>query len=186
MRKKISPNNLVPISFILILIMFWELSTIIWKIPGYILPAPSGIIKTLFSAYSLMHPHIIATLKEAFIGFSLAIILSFITAFIMDSIPLVKKAIYPLIITSQTIPIISVAPLIIIWFGYGILPKILIALLVCFFPILISLLDGLASTDDELINLLKSMGANKIFIIKNVKLPSALPYLFSGLKISAS
>jgi len=109
MRKKISPNNLVPISFILILIMFWELSTIIWKIPGYILPAPSGIIKTLFSAYSLMHPHIIATLKEAFIGFSLAIILSFITAFIMDSIPLVKKAIYPLIITSQTIPIISVA-----------------------------------------------------------------------------
>lgn len=186
MRKKISLNNLVSISFILILIMFWELSIIIWKIPNYILPAPTVIIKTLFATYSIMHPHIIATLKEAFLGFLLAVIFSFITAFIMDSIPLVKKALYPVIITSQTIPIISVAPLIIIWFGYGVLPKIFIALLVCFFPILISLLDGLASTDDELINLLKSMGANKIFIIRNVKLPSALPYLFSGLKISAS
>jgi len=186
MHERSPYKNIVPICFLFFLLVFWELAIVIWKIPHYILPSPITIIKALVTTRKLMYPHIIATLKEAFIGFSIAIIFSFIIAFIMDSAPLIKDAVYPLVITSQTIPIISVAPLIIIWFGYGILPKIIIALLVCFFPILISLLDGLAATDKELVDLLKSMGANKFFIMKNVKLPSALPYLFSGLKISAS
>ncbi|MGI6552569.1 MAG: ABC transporter permease [Bacillota bacterium] len=109
-----------------------------------------------------------------------------VLALLMDRIHCLYRAFYPLVIVSQTIPIIFLAPLLIIWFGFGILPKILVSILVCFFPVTISFFDGLANVDEELVNLLKSMGASPRQIMTMVKLPAALPSLFSGLRISAT
>jgi ABC-type nitrate/sulfonate/bicarbonate transport system permease component len=181
-----SAGYIVPGVFMAFLLIVWEYAVIFGNIKKFILPPPSLIFRTLIDTFPIMTPHIMATLKESAIGFSLGILFSFILAFLLDEIPLVKKAVYPLIIISQTIPIISVAPLFIIWFGYGLLPKVLVVMLVCFFPILVNLLDGLAAVDKDLLNLLKSMGAGKTKIFRFVKLPSALPYFFAGLKISAS
>ena len=168
------------------LIAIWEIISRTGSVPSYILPAPSKIIYSLFSNFSLMGRHILVTVYETLVGFIISVFLGIIIAIIMDGLPFVKKVIYPLLITSQTIPIITLAPLFIIWFGYGYLPKIIIVILICFFPISINLLQGLGSVDIELINLLKSMGASKYQIYKIVKLPASLPSLFSGLKIAAT
>jgi len=179
-------NNLYSLLFFLMLIAIWEIISRTGSVPSYILPAPSMIIYSLFSNFSLMGRHILVTVYETLVGFIISVFLGIIIAIIMDGLPFVKKVIYPLLITSQTIPIITLAPLFIIWFGYGYLPKIIIVILICFFPISINLLQGLGSVDIELINLLKSMGASKYQIYKIVKLPASLPSLFSGLKIAAT
>jgi ABC-type nitrate/sulfonate/bicarbonate transport system permease component len=133
-----------------------------------------------------MQYDILITLYEAAVGFIIAIIFSVVIAIAMDSIIGFKKTIYPVLIISQTVPIIIIAPLFIIWFGYGYAPKIIIVTLICFFPITISLLQGLIAVDKELVDLLRSMGSNKLQIYKFVKIPSAMPSFFSGLKIAAT
>lgn len=130
--------------------------------------------------------HAYVTLFEALLGFLVSVALAFVLAVAMDSLPLLGRALYPLLVTTQTIPIISVAPLFLIWFGYGLLPKVLVVVLVCFFPVAVSLLQGLTAVDPDLIDLLRSMGASKVMVLRLVKLPAALPSLFSGLKIAAT
>jgi len=179
-------DKIIPTSFFTILLFIWEIISRLEVVPAYILPSPTKIIKTLIINLPLLKEHILVTLMEALVGFSISIVFAMIIAIAMDSIPIVKKAVYPLIITSQTIPIITIAPLFAIWFGFGYLPKIVIVVLVCFFPITISLLEGLSSVEPELLNLIKSMGASKVELYKIVKIPAALPSFFSGLKISAT
>jgi len=179
-------DKIIPISFFAILLFIWEAVARLQIVPTYILPAPTKIINTLIINLPLLKEHILVTLMEALIGFVISIIFAMMIAIVMDSIPIVKKAVYPLIITSQTIPIITIAPLFAIWFGFGYFPKVVIVILVCFFPITISLLEGLSSVEPELLNLIKSMGANRVELYKMVKLPAALPSFFSGLKISAT
>lgn len=179
-------DKLIPFSFFAFLVLIWEVVARFEVVPTYILPGPTRILRTLFVNLPILKEHIIVTLMEALVGFLIAIIFAIGISIIMDSIPIVKKTIYPLIITSQTVPIITIAPLFAIWFGFGYLPKIVIVVLVCFFPITISLLEGLSSVDEDLLNLIKSMGASKFDLYKIVKLPSALPSFFSGLKISAT
>jgi len=179
-------DKAIPAVFFIFIITIWEIGVKLSHTPNWILPPPSLVIKNLFTIFPLLNDHMKATLFEAIVGFISAILISFIIALVMDSIPFVKKALYPLLVVSQTIPIISVAPLFIIWIGFGILPKIIVVQLVCFFPIVISLLGGLSSVDQDLLNLLKAMGASKFQLFKMVKLPGAMPSFFSGLKISAS
>ncbi len=157
-----------------------------WAIPDYILPGPLQVLSAFAGQLSLIAQHARSTLIECLAGFSAAIMFSFVAAFAMDEILLVKRLIYPLIVASQTIPIISVAPLFIIWFGYGMLPKIIVVFLVCFFPVTISLLGGLTAVDREYIELFRSMQAGRVDIFRMVKLPLALPAFFSGLKISTA
>jgi len=133
-----------------------------------------------------MQLHILITLYEAFAGFVIAIILSFLIAVLMDSLYGFKKTVYPLLIISQTIPIIILAPLFVIWFGYGYTPKLVIVILICFFPVTISLMQSLSSVDRELIDLMRSMGSTKFQIYKYVKLPASMTGFFSGLKIAAT
>jgi ABC-type nitrate/sulfonate/bicarbonate transport system permease component len=133
-----------------------------------------------------MQFHILITLYEAFAGFLIAIALSFLIAVLMDSLYSFKKTVYPLLIISQTIPIIILAPLFVIWFGYGYTPKLVIVILICFFPVTISLIQSLSSVDRELIDLMRSMGSSKFQIYKYVKLPASMTGFFSGLKIAAT
>lgn len=170
----------------LFLLVLWEALVRINHMPAYILPGPLQILRTLGETFPLLVKHTTSTLEEALLGFALAIATAFVAAFILNQFYWLNQAVYPLLIVSQTVPIITLAPLFLIWFGWGLLPKILVVILVCFFPIVISLLNGLNSVDPDLINLFRSMGASKMAIFKMVKLPAAMPGFFSGLKISAS
>jgi len=185
MRKDIK-NKVYPIIFFIVLLLIWETVSRFEVFPPFILPSPSSIIISLITDFTSMQYDILITLYEALTGFIIAIILSVAIAVAMDSIIGFKKTIYPVIIISQTVPIIIIAPLFIIWFGYGYAPKIIIVTLICFLPIPISLLQGLIAVDKELIDLLRSMGASKFQIYKFVKIPSAMPGFFSGLKIAAT
>ncbi|MBM3714000.1 MAG: ABC transporter permease [Actinobacteria bacterium] len=133
-----------------------------------------------------MQSHILITLYETLVGFTISIFLSVAISIIMDALISVRRTLYPLLVISQTIPIIILAPLFIIWFGYGYLPKIIIVILICFFPITISLLQGLVTVDKDFIDLMRSMGAGKYQIYRLVKIPSAMPNFFAGLKIAAT
>lgn len=185
MRKNIK-NKFYPIIFFIALLLAWETVSRFEVFPPFILPSPSSILVSLITGFTSMQYDILITLYEALTGFIIAIILSVVIAITMDSIIGFKKTLYPVLIISQTVPIIIIAPLFIIWFGYGYTPKIVIVTLICFFPITISLLQGLAAVDKELIDLLRSMGSNKLQIYKFVKIPSAMPGFFSGLKIAAT
>ena len=187
MKKfKSTADGLIPFVFIGILLAGWEYTVKLRAIPEWILPGPVQIVRTLIDNAPLIAKHAQSTLIECLAGFAVAILFSFIVAFLMDEISLFRKAVYPLIVASQTIPIVSVAPLFIIWFGYGILPKIIVVVLVCFFPIAISLLSGLAAVDNDYLELFRSMQASKLKIFRMVKLPLAMPSFFSGLRISAA
>ena len=185
-KKKNIVFNFYSVLFFILILAVWEIVSRTGAFPEYILPAPTKILSSVFINFRLYRFDLIITIIETLSGFLIAMVLAFITSVLMDSFKAVNKILYPLLITSQTIPIITLAPLFIIWFGYGLLPKIIIVILICFFPITVSLLSGFANADDEQINLLKSMKANRFHIYKYIKLPSSLPGFFSGLKIAAT
>jgi len=179
-------NRIYPVVFFIAILIIWEIISRSGILPQYVLPAPSNIVVSLVVNFPSLLDDMIITLLEALIGFAIAILLAVAMAIIMDSVIGFKKTVYPVMIISQTIPIIILAPLFIIWFGYGYTPKVVIVVLICFFPITISLLQGLVSVDRELIDLLRSMGASKFQLYRFVKIPSAMPNFFAGLKIAAT
>ncbi len=170
----------------LVFTLIWELLCRVLDIQEYILPAPSAIILALWTHFPLMLPHIAVTLFTALIGFLLAIIVAALFALCMDLLPPLRRALYPYIVVSQTVPIIFIYPLFLIWFGFGLTAKVVVVILVCFFPVAVSLTDGLQHTDPELIDLYRSMKATPLQIFLQVRLPGSLPALFSGLRIAAT
>lgn len=179
-------DKLIPIFFIVAILVLWELLVSLGVVERYILPSPTDIVKALITNGADIMAHTWVTFFEGMTGLLVAVFLSLIMAVVMDQFPVVKKAIYPVLVISQTVPIIVIAPLLAMWFGFGIAPKIFVVVLVCFFPITVNLIEGLQSVDGELINLVRSMGATKSQIFAKIKFPSALPYFFSGLKIAAT
>lgn len=177
---------LPPLGVLLLLVLLWEYVVRILHIDKFILPAPSRILEALINSSALLIEHSSFTGKEALLGFLLAVFLGMLLATIMSLIDVVKETIYPLVIVSQTVPIIALSPLLIIWFGYGILPKVMVVTLVCFFPITVSFVEGLAKVDTDIVKVLEAMGASKFQVFRKVQFPAALPALFSGLKISAA
>lgn len=177
---------LVPGLFILALLVFWEISVWVSKIEAWILPAPSAIFQSLWKIRDLLWMHSLQTLYEAMMGLLLAILLGIGIAILIDRSYWARKALYPLLVISQTIPIIAIAPLFLIWFGYGLVPKVVVVTLVCFFPIAVNLADGFSMVDKDMIRLINSMGASPMQVFRKVKLPAALPFFFSGLRISGT
>ena len=186
-RKFLSINlNLIPAVFMLSLLAAWETGYAQGWLPRLILPAPSLIFMALVKDASLLSYHARVTLVEAFLGLGLGVVLAFILSLVMERFHLLRKAIYPLLVISQTVPVIAVAPLLVLLLGYGMAPKVTLVILVCFFPIVIALLDGFTQTDVDAINLLQSMGASRWQVMQHLKLPNAMPGFFSGLKISVA
>jgi len=130
--------------------------------------------------------HAQTTLTEAFLGMAAGTALGFVIAMLMDRFHLFYKSVYPIIVLTQTVPTVAIAPLLVLWMGYGILPKITLIVIITFFPVTVSLLEGFRSADPDALNLLKAMGANRLQCFTHIKLPSALGQFFSGLKISVS
>lgn len=187
--KNISKKYLsyfLPGLFLLFFIVVWELATRELNIQKWILPKPTEIFTSFWEAREILWQHTLQTLLETAIGFGLAIVAGVLWAVVMDFSVLFRKTFYPLLVISQTIPIIAVAPLFIIWFGYGLLPKVIVVALVCFFPIATNLADGLRSVDRDMVKLMDGLGASTGQIFKMVKLPASLPFFFSGLRVAGT
>lgn len=181
-----TPKLLVPAGVLIVLAAVWELAVFGLAVPKWILPAPSAIWQAFWDTRSLMGAHVGQTMLEVAIGIGVALTTGVAVAAVLDFSPWLRRAVYPLLVISQTVPILALAPLLIIWFGFGIAPKVIVVTLFCFFPIAINTSDGLTSTEPELIDLFRSMGATWPQIWIKVRLPAAAPYFFSGLKIAAT
>jgi ABC-type nitrate/sulfonate/bicarbonate transport system permease component len=180
-------SNISPsISVIILIIIFWEVGVRFWDIPRGILPAPSQIMGEAFRLRSVLLGHALTTVTEALGGLILAIFVGAIVGALISSFGFIRRAFLPILVITQNIPMMVLAPLIVVWFGFGIQPKIGIVTLVCFFPIAINTADALMRSDQELLELLKSMGATRWQLLRLVRIPQALPAFFSGLQIAAT
>ncbi len=175
-----------PIALIFILLVSWEMIVTWREISTWILPAPSETLLVIWESYPILIPHILQTLQEIALGLLVALVTGVGLAAALDLSAWLRRAVYPLLVISQTIPILALAPLLIIWFGFGLTPKVLVVTLFCFFPIAINTTDGLRATDPDLLSLLRAMGATRRQLWLKVRLPSSLPYFFSGLRIAAT
>jgi ABC-type nitrate/sulfonate/bicarbonate transport system permease component len=155
-------------------------------IPNFVLPAPSAVVMALLENFDVLAAHSAQTLLEVAIGFSLASAFGILTALTMSAIPLLRRMLMPWFIASQTIPLVALAPLMLVWFGFGLEPKIIIVVLACFFPITVSFFDGLGRTQPEHLEIMRSYNATLPQTYQFARVPAALPALFSGLKTSAA
>lgn len=171
---------------ILSLILFWELYVKLSQTPAYVLPAPSLIIKAFSTNFATIFTHSCTTFYESLIGIGISLILALIIGILMDISPLLHKCIYPILLISQTIPAIVLSPLLVIYFGFGLLPKIIIVVLMCFFPICINFSESLTKSNENYSNLIKSYGGNTYHLYKIVKIPASLKSIFAGLKIASA
>lgn len=175
-----------PAAVLLTLLAVWEIAVRLNDTPRWMMPAPSDIAQSFRDDWGMLMMHTRVTLTEVLIGFGIAVAAGLLTGIAIDSSRIIERALYPLLIASQTIPMVVLAPLFLIWFGYGLLPKVLITALVAYFPLAVNTVDGLKSTDRELLKLMVSMGAGRWQIFRLAKVPSALPLIFSGARISVA
>ena len=171
---------------LLLLIFFWRLLCASGAVPSYMLPSPVDVARAFVNDFSNLMYHAGTTLQEAAYGLVIGVVLAFAIATVMDRFLILDQAFSPLLVISQTIPTIAIAPLLVLWMGFGMAPKITLVVITTFFPIAVGLLEGYRSVDPDAVDLLRAMGANRRQIFRHVKFPASLPYFFSGLKISAS
>ena len=189
LRKKllnITYKVVVPAAFIGLFFLIWEIICLSGTVSSLILPTPGETFKAFFTEGKLIMQHTGITLLEAVCGLACGIAVGFVLAVLMDTFKIFGYGFKPLLVITQTVPTIVIAPLISLWMGYDIKPKILLVALTTFFPIAIGLADGYRSTDTDMIDLMRSMGANRWKIFWFLKLPNALPNFFSALKISTT
>ncbi len=185
-RQRSIIEKLLPIAVFVLIIIIWQMVSMLELVPAFMLPSPYKVVKAFIADFPILMSHAGYTLFEAFIGMAISILLGFFAAVLMDRFVYVKKAFYPLLVVTQTIPSIAIAPLLVLWFGFDMSPKIILIVIVCFFPLAVGFLDGFASSDPDEIKLLRSMGAGNMQIFRHVKLPHSLPHFFAGLKVSSS
>ncbi len=185
-RPKSIIDKLLPLGTFAVIIVIWQILSVTEVVPTFMLPSPVKVVKAFVSDFPVLMEHAGYTLLESAIGMSVSIVIAFFAAVIMDRFILVKKAFYPLLVVTQTVPAIAIAPLLVLWFGFGLSPKIILIVIVCFFPVAVGFLDGFASADPDEIKLLRSMGADNMQIFRHIKLPHSLPHFFAGLKVSSS
>lgn len=180
LTKLVAPLTIVA------LLGLWQLACSTGLVPPFMLPSPVRVVRALVDDWPLLAGHAATSLAEAGMGLATGVALGFVAALAMDRFDLLYRAFYPIVVLTQTIPTVAIAPLLVLWFGYGMLPKVVLIVVATFFPITVGLLEGLRSVDPDEIDLMRAMGASRLQILHHVKLPAALPQLFSGLKISAA
>lgn len=182
LRTRVLP----PAALAVTLLVAWEALVRATGVPDWQLPAPTAIVAAGWNMRESLLAHAAHTLFEALAGLWLSLLIGAALAALIDFSPPVRRALYPLLVLSQTVPLFVLAPWLVILFGFGLAPKIIVVILVCFFPIVVSMSDGLASADPDLLALFRAMGATRWQIWRKVRLPASLPGLFSGLRIAAT
>jgi putative hydroxymethylpyrimidine transport system permease protein len=181
-----------PLLIVALLIGLWQLAASSGAIAealhleDFLVPAPSAIAETLWEDRALLAENAWVTLQEVLLGFALALAVGLGFALVLHLSATLRRAFYPLLVASQTVPIVVVAPILVVWFGYGIGPKLAIIALICFFPITVNALDGLRSVDPEAVKMMRTLDASRRQILARVEAPTALPYAFSGAKIAVA
>lgn len=188
MKRKLQniTGKLWSASALLVLLLLWQLCCSLGFIDSFLLPSPIQVGKALIEEFPVLMEHAGVTLAEAFLGLLIGILLGFVMAVLMDWVEPFYKACYPLIVLTQTVPTVAIAPLLVLWFGYEMTPKVILIVITTFFPITVGLLNGFRSADPDAMDLLRAMGAKPWQIFRIVKLPGAMSQFFSGLRISAS
>lgn len=179
-------DKLVPWIAVAALLLIWQLLCTINILPSYMLPSPVNVVKAFVNDIPLLAYHSAATLTEAALGLLIGIAGGFIIAFIMEHNHILYRALYPILVITQTVPSMAIAPLLVLWMGYGIAPKITLVVIMAFFPIAVGLLDGFREADSDAIMLMKAMGANKVQIFWHIKLPSSMSHFFAGIRLAVS
>jgi len=182
---------LAPLVIVLALLGLWELAAR-WEllsdalgIEPFLVPAPSEVAEALWSDRSLLAENAWVTVREILAGLALAVALGVGFALALHRFEPLRRAVYPLLVASQTIPVIAIAPILVVWLGYGIGPKLAIIALVCFFPVTVNMLDGLRSVDRDQVRMMRTLDASRSQILRRIEVPAALPFLLSGVKIAA-
>ncbi|MFC0216661.1 ABC transporter permease [Paenibacillus chartarius] len=175
-----------PVAVVLVLLLVWEGGVRISGVEPFVLPSPTRIASDAIAVWPRVWLHTLATLRITLIGFAAGVAAGVALAVAMHMSRRVKTGMYPLLVISQNIHPAALGPLLMIWFGFGLTPKIIVIALVCFFPVVVALTDGLTQTDRTMLDYLRMLGATKGQLFRKLELPHALPSLFSGLKIAAT
>jgi NitT/TauT family transport system permease protein len=184
--SEIVKTKALPYIGILALLGIWEIAVRLLNLPSYLLPAPTEIVREMIDNFKNIFDNSLVTAYEMLMGYFLAIAIAVPMAIAITASPNFDRFITPILLFFQTVPKISLAPLFLVWFGVGIMPKILVAFLISFFPIIIDTAVGLRSISPDMIDLARSMGATRLQIFTRFRLPTSLPYLFSGLKVAST
>lgn len=164
----------------------WEVYVRAFDVQKWLLPSPSIVARTLVNDSGMLWGHTWVTLGEVLVGFGVALAVGVALASAIVLSRTVERALYPFLIASQTVPIIVIAPLLIIWVGYGLTPKVIVVALISFFPIVVNTVDGMRSVDADMVNVMRTLGANRLQVFLKAQAPASLPYLFSGMKVAIS
>ena len=177
-------GNIPAAIFFLLLLAAWQVIVTARKVSDFILPSPLVILETTLRYFPLLMKHTWTTTYEIGLGFAIGNAIAVAMALVIVNSRLAEKALYPLVIVSQTVPKVAIAPLFLIWFGSGIAPKVIITAVICFFPTVVNTVQGLKATDENAVDLLKLVAASRFQVFTKLQFPNALPYFFAGLKIS--
>jgi ABC-type nitrate/sulfonate/bicarbonate transport system permease component len=177
---------LPPLVVGVVLVALWQGYVAVSGVHEGILPSPVEVARALVRDRGLLASAAGTTLSEVLLGYGIAIVVGVGLAMVVSSSRLVERAIYPWLVGSQMIPIPVLAPVVVLWTGFDIRPKLIIVALVTFFPIAVNTIDGLRATDPELVGLLRTLGAGRRQVLRIARLPNALPYVFSGLRVAAA
>lgn len=175
-----------PILVVLGVLSLWEFGVRAGGVPAYLLPPPSSIVQRIFADWRMLAGHTWVTTGEILAGYVLAVVVSIPLAALLARFRPLENALYPLLVASQTVPKVAIAPLLVVWFGFGVLPKVLIVFLICFFPIVVDALIGFRSVPREVLWLSRSMGASQWKTFRKISIPAALPNIFAGLKVAST
>ncbi len=175
-----------PAALLALLVGGWELLAKLGHVENYLLPAPSEVASALWEDRDLLAPDAWVTAREVLLGFGLALAIGVAIAILLHLSPVLRRAAYPLVVASQAIPVVVIAPILVIWFGFGITPKLIVIALICFFPIVVNTLDGLEGTDSDQVKMMRTLGASRFDLLRRLELPASLPFLFSGAKVAVA
>ncbi len=186
MANKILRGILIPIATLIVFIAVWQLSCFVFEMDPWILPDPWTVALRMTEDSALLWKHLLSTLKLALMGIGLGLAVGIVVAMVLHSVSFLRIAISPLLVLSQNVPIIALGPLLMIWFGFGLAPKLILLVIVCFFPIALSILVGLQQAEPQLREYLGMIGASRWERMKRLEFPASLAFLFSGLKITVT
>jgi ABC-type nitrate/sulfonate/bicarbonate transport system permease component len=184
--KRLLHQVLAPALVIVALTGIWQLVVRGFDVKPYVLPAPTSIVREAVTSWRILLPNLRVTATEMLLGFGLAAGVGISLGTLIASSPIFRRSVLPLVIASQTVPVIAIAPVLVIWFGYDILPRVLVTALIAFFPLTVNTVSGFRAVDPELIRLFRSLNASRVQIFRKLTFPSGLPYIFAGLKVAAT
>jgi putative hydroxymethylpyrimidine transport system permease protein len=175
-----------PAALLVLLVGLWEAVVRVFHVQDYVFPAPTAVAQSLYDDRGLLGSATLVTMREVALGYLLAVAGALLIAVVLHFSPALRRALLPLLVLSQTVPTVLLAPILAIVLGYGIEPKLVVVAIVCFFPIVVNAVDGLRGADPELIRMMRTLHGNRLAIFRRVEFPGALPAIFSGARIAAT